>query len=287
MQSPLFITGKPLEKLITLIGQAIGTVYEPRKIRKKAEAEAYRIEKLAEAKAKGLLITSEAELTVAERAHNRAFMQQIDGQVNIENIIDKTGAYLGETANSEMVDRDWANRFFSKAQEVSNEELQEIWAKILATEVATPGAISMRTLNILSDLTAIEGELFQAFCSLAFDHDGIYHPLGGRIYQEYGLAYGQLQKLRSARLVHTNDNLIMTLHYDSALGGWPIDWNGKNYLMSNGTEKDIDFNLIALTPEGEELMKLVKVPKNPAYFLAFQEDILRSRKIRTIEIPAK
>lgn len=287
MQNPLIVTGKPLEKLITLVGQAIGTVYEPRKIRRKAEADAYRIEKIAEAKAKGLLITSSAELTVAERAHNRMMMQQIDSQINIENIIDKTGAQLAGSANSDEVDHDWANRFFTKAQEVSNEELQEIWAKILATEVSTPGAISLRTLNLLSDLTAQEGQIFQVFCSLSFDHDGIYHPIGGEIYQEYGLNYAGLQKLRSAGLVHASDTLIMKFSYDAEHQGWVIIWDRKAYVMSNGTEKDISLNLLALTTEGEELMNLIKTPKNAAYFLAFQQNLFQNRKITTTEVASK
>ena len=37
---------KPTTKLIELVSNAIGTVYEPRKVKKLADAEAYRIKKL-------------------------------------------------------------------------------------------------------------------------------------------------------------------------------------------------------------------------------------------------
>ena len=37
------IDGKPLEKLIEVVSNGIGTLYRPRKIRKEAEAQAYAI----------------------------------------------------------------------------------------------------------------------------------------------------------------------------------------------------------------------------------------------------
>ena len=39
---------KPVEKLEEIVSNAIGTLYEPRKVRKLADAEAYRLKKLTE-----------------------------------------------------------------------------------------------------------------------------------------------------------------------------------------------------------------------------------------------
>lgn len=50
-------------------------------------------------------------------------------------------------------DPDWTARFFDAAQDVSSEEMQEIWGKILAGEVKSPGQTSLRTLSILRDMT--------------------------------------------------------------------------------------------------------------------------------------
>ena len=45
------IDGKPLEKLIEVVSNGIGTLYRPRKIRKEADAQAYAIKVLENAKA--------------------------------------------------------------------------------------------------------------------------------------------------------------------------------------------------------------------------------------------
>ena len=47
---------KPLTKLVEVVSKGIGTLYEPRSIRKKADAEAYKQEVIANADAKKCLL---------------------------------------------------------------------------------------------------------------------------------------------------------------------------------------------------------------------------------------
>ena len=57
-------------------------------------------------------------------------------------------------------DPDWTARFFDGAQDVSSEELQKLWGKILAGEVKSPGQTSLRTLSILKNMTQKEAQDF-------------------------------------------------------------------------------------------------------------------------------
>ena len=57
-------------------------------------------------------------------------------------------------------DHDWAARFFSSVQDVSSEDMRRIWAQILAGEVETPGATSVRTLATLRNLAPSEARAF-------------------------------------------------------------------------------------------------------------------------------
>ena len=57
-------------------------------------------------------------------------------------------------------DPDWIARFFDGAQDVSSEELQKLWGKILAGEVKSPGQTSLRTLAILRNMTQQEARDF-------------------------------------------------------------------------------------------------------------------------------
>ena len=57
-------------------------------------------------------------------------------------------------------DPDWTARFFDDAQDVSSEELQKLWGKILAGEIKSPGQTSLRTLSILRNMTQREARDF-------------------------------------------------------------------------------------------------------------------------------
>lgn len=61
--------------------------------------------------------------------------------------------------SEEAVNPDWLFRWRDSAGEVSNEELQTLWGKILAGEVKSPGAFSLRTLDFLRNISKQEAEL--------------------------------------------------------------------------------------------------------------------------------
>lgn len=72
-----------------------------------------------------------------------------------------------------MFDFDWFIRFFDSAGSVSNEEMQLLWARILAGEVHSPGSFSLRALETLHNMTQTEAVLFQRATSLMLmEYDG-------------------------------------------------------------------------------------------------------------------
>lgn len=61
-------------------------------------------------------------------------------------------------------DFDWFLRFFESAGNISNEDMQLLWAKILCDEYQNRGSFSFRTLEMLRNLSKNEGLLFKS-CS--------------------------------------------------------------------------------------------------------------------------
>ncbi len=81
-------------------------------------------------------------------------------------------------------DPDWIARFFDGAQDVSSEELQKLWGKILAGEVKSPGQTSLRTLAILRSMTQQEAKNFSDLMRFRIDTfifiEGLGKMLDGR-----------------------------------------------------------------------------------------------------------
>ena len=146
---------KPIDTLINKISDATGVLFEPRRIRRKAEAEADAKITIAKSDAIVRNIELENNLKLQEinkRALQRVVREEVIKQKNIENIILKAISYITSSAKSEDIDNDWLLKFFDKSKYISNEKMQEIWGKILAGEANKPGNFSRKTLDIVEEL---------------------------------------------------------------------------------------------------------------------------------------
>ncbi len=78
----------------------------------------------------------------------RIQFQEEKRQSNIVAVIGQAAQELGDReVQDHEVDHDWTARFFNDVQDVSSEEMQQLWAKILAGEVERPGSTSLRTMS--------------------------------------------------------------------------------------------------------------------------------------------
>jgi len=96
---------------------------------------------------------------------------------NIADTIHKAATELGDKeVPDHEPDPDWAARFFNHVQDVSSEKMRKLWAKILAGEVEKPGGISLRTLDILRNMTQEDAQTFQNICDFVIDEKYIFYP---------------------------------------------------------------------------------------------------------------
>jgi hypothetical protein len=276
--------GKPLEKLIETVSAAIGVLYRPTAIRKEANAKAYEIVRIAEADARVAMIKYDSDLEIANRVNQRLMHQETVRQSNLDSIVSKSAGYLPGSASEEPVNVDWRARFFSKAQDVSSEEMQEIWAKILANEVATPGAISLRTMDVVANLSAKEAHLFNTVCQLSFDNLRVLRIRGDDL-ERFGLTYDDILLLRYAGLIHDNDDLTVIYSYIEEFGGAIIRVEEGKVLKvwEEGSTGPIQFRQLKFTPAGEEICRIIQ-PKINTEYLAFFMDKKKAEGLKFEEI---
>jgi len=185
---------KLLIKLLDVIQQGTGTISEPYFTRKKAEALAdgkiYEIKKLTEqfTESQNLLPSikykdgqlsipskSKKESNLQQRYEHRFEYQQTRKQLNVENVTANAVEELlsdpevENYTNNEPVDADWTTRFFETVENVSDEDMQLLWGRILAGEVKKPKSFSLKTLEILRNVSKEEAELFIQFCDYAIE----------------------------------------------------------------------------------------------------------------------
>ncbi|MGJ8665149.1 MAG: DUF2806 domain-containing protein [Patiriisocius sp.] len=105
-------------------------------------------------------------VTPNPRINERLFLRETRRQNNIDEIVAKAiGFARQKEASKEHVSQDWIVEFFDIAQNYSNENMQYLWAKLLASEIEQPNSISRRTLSIIKLLEPNEAKVFTKLCN--------------------------------------------------------------------------------------------------------------------------
>lgn len=121
----------------------------------KATGEARRSVKLALAGAAGAKAISQSELV--EQAMISFLPDHLRKQSNREAVAQKALDDLGQnteavTKNAAEPEADWMNVFGRYAEDATSDRLRDLWGRVLAGQIRTPGTFSLTTLRFLSEL---------------------------------------------------------------------------------------------------------------------------------------
>src|SRR5215831_18288987 len=203
--------GRAAEKLADTIHHVVDLAMGPDRIRAKIIAE-------AEGQAAAMVIFAEGRAKVQgveARAVARLRKREVRRQENIESITKKAFDALPPPVqvSEQPVNQDWTSRFFQECQDISDEQMQQIWARILTGEVARPGSFSPRTLSVVRDLTKIDADWFAKLCEFTWFIPGtglvpcIYDYNASQLV-EAKLNFGVLTHLTSIGLIEFNAGAI-------------------------------------------------------------------------------
>ncbi|MBI3741790.1 MAG: DUF2806 domain-containing protein [Chloroflexi bacterium] len=238
----------PVAKLIETVSSGIGVLYEPRRIRERAKAEV----DAAKIKMKGAI---EIQM-LATRASYRANAQEARRQRNLEAIIKKASQQLPSEVSNEKVEEDWTAQFLNYAQDIGNEEMQTIWARLLAGEVTHPGSFSLRALNVVRLLQPKDAKTFRRFTDFLWIIDNefiqVQIPLTtDQLLERNGLSYSAVLHLLTLGLISMHSNLLIK----SETGTMTANYHGDEFILSGDRVKR-GFEVRILTDVGKELVRL-------------------------------
>jgi hypothetical protein len=118
-------------------------------------------------------------------------------------VVKKSLPQLTPAAEPDKIDPDWTSQFTKSACEISNEEMQRLWANILAGEANKPGSFSKRTLKIMSDLSKAEAEQFSTICRYACNWGPLIFDFKDEIYTKNNISFESVMTLTNAGLIDT------------------------------------------------------------------------------------
>ena len=239
---------KPADTLIKKVSDAVGGLFAP-----------YQVKRMAKAEAEAAMIKAQSETEITDlhrRAVHRWIEEEAQRQKNMEDITAKALPQLDEKATPDSVEDDWLVNFFDKSRIVSDNEMQELWSRVLAGEANTPGTYSKRTVNFLSDLDKADAELFAKLCGFGWmigDVVPLVFDVEAEIYNKHGINFSALIHLESIGLIQF-DNFagFVKLNFPKTFS---VFYYGKwlTLEMPNDTGNDLETGKVLLTKIGQEL----------------------------------
>lgn len=195
--------------------------------------------------------------SIDERALSSFISKEIKNQINIEAIMLESLEYINfDSITSEKgVDDDWFDTFRDSVKNVSSKELKSIWAKLLADEIESPSSYSLRTLNILKNMSKDEAKLFKKFIKLTVcgpEKDYRFTINKNEILAKYGIKFKDILLLEEMGLVQ-----IGTTRYLMPENNFYIlnDSEIINIINDSGEKKGI--NVIITSISGTELANII------------------------------
>ena len=258
---------KPVEKLIEKVSSGIGILYEPTQIRRKAkaEADAREIETKSRITTDQLLAKAGIEnRELGQRALARLAYEETKAQQNMEEVLTGATHYLNEDADPDKIDNDWLTHFFNKCRQFSDQEMQDIWSKILAGEANKTGSFSKRTIELLSTISKEEAEMFTRLCGFVLLIDTFPVPIvfnsKDDIYKKNDIHFSTLQSLESIGLIHHNP--ITAFMFREVPEFVPLSYQEKAFILTIPKEKngELIIGLSTFSPMGKELFKIIQAP---------------------------
>lgn len=165
--------------------------------------------------------------------------------------------------------------FLTSFGDISNEQMQNLWSKILAGEIKRPNTYSLRTLNTLKNITQQEAKLFEdisKFKMISRDFPFIVNDTD--LLNKYNFSFEKLLLLQDCGLMYIDGFVNLELHE-----GESIIYNDKAIAIFNG---NMNIRVFTFSETGKQLLNLIKDDSNFDYTL----DIMKKWKNKNDSVKA-
>ena len=232
-------------------------------------------------------ITS-AEQEQAIRASRRLLAEAERHQDNLENVYMNAANDVDDinALPSESINDDWIARFNNNAQDISNKDMQLIWGKILSGEFNKPGSFSLRTLDVVKNISSDEAKVFQKVLPYVICYNNIaFVTVEKELLKQCDYSHGDLLRLDSCGLVQVIPYTQIVEEIESKKEKRCLYTNGMLLEMRNEESSDFHFsidNVYLLTEAGISLFNLLGADSNDGFFEGWIDILVNKLKLKNL-----
>jgi hypothetical protein len=194
-------------------------------------------------------------------ASNQNSADQIRKLINLRAVMRATEEELRNTQDDALsdgnVEAGWLSRWKNGASEFSDEQMQLLWAKLLAGEIQRPGRYSLHTMSLLRNLSKEDAQHIARIGAFIVNRSIV--KVGLNFFESKGVSYGnflELEELGILNGVQGSISMNLGLHEQSE-GRYAIGLKalGKRIILIECAEvgRKVTLGAYAVTRVGYEL----------------------------------
>src|SRR5260221_4714448 len=155
---------------------------------------------------------------------------------------------------------DWVSRYIESASQVTDENMQQLWGRILAGEIKKPGSFSLRTLAVVSNLVEAEAKFFEQFAKHAvmWKWLGFIPVVESEFLRTQNVSTATVRILSGCGLAAETPASVNLIQPSEELGAFFYGQNRMVYVRQKSPPVTVAHNCWTLTTAGLELAKLIE-----------------------------
>ena len=261
---------KPLCKLISTFQDSCSWLSKPNQIKRLASAtsEASSTENISDFKKK---LQQSLLADTIDATHSVREKRQFDNMSNIYEFAAQELKMIEQVDNT-PVDPDWSAYFFDYAKDVSDEEFQILWAKILVGEIKSPNTYFKRTLFALKHIEKQEAECFVEICSYLINYS---------FFPDIMLKYGAYPFTQFKSLCDCGLITEIKCQYDVEIDDTEIKGKTISIRLLCDRKSEISILGYALTDAGIQISNLIQIETDRDFMETLNDHIKNEFAVQT------
>lgn len=267
-----FFSGIP-EGIGTVVGSVVGALFTAIFLRRNTKTDEF--EKIKAGKFKEVAddLLDSGKMTYMEYYKANNFL----------SIAKKADLYYQEPIRADTTascDFDWFVRFFEEAGNVSDDTMQNMWAKILAGEIAHPSSFSLKTIDVMKNLSKKDAELFIKICSHSFvrDKTNWFLPNEDEYLKSVGITYTDILKLNELGLIFNDGIIALNMSVNNEPSILTSSYNSIMLVSSSSGEDElVSIGQFPFTEAGKELSTMTNGSASDEDLLRYGESLSHNR----------
>jgi hypothetical protein len=208
-------------------------------------------------------------------------------EVNVAQAITHAEAELqndSQQPSDRDVEADWLYRWRDYAGDVSSEQLQSLWGRLLAGEVKSPGSYSYRTLEFVRNLSGDEARRIERLSRFVIT-DFIARNQK-QILAEEGVTFGELLYMQDLGVISGVESIGLSLTLrsnDQQRFIKPLCSHGRVLVVTHDDpKKEFQVQAYTITTIGRQVLRLGQFAPQERYLRAVGEELKKAGATVTI-----